>query len=80
VNDGIYRRLEGVVPDLFRRLWISVVDRVDRSERGQTTAEYALVLIAAAAIGGLVLAWATKSHAISGMFDKIVKRVTDMVT
>jgi Flp pilus assembly pilin Flp len=71
-----------VVPEVFLRLWIAVVDGVgrERSERGQTTAEYALVLIAAAAIGGLVLAWATKSHAISGLFDKIVKRVTDMVT
>ena len=32
-------------------------------ERGQTTAEYALVMLAAAAaVAGLVLAWATKSH------------------
>ncbi len=37
------------------------------------------MLIAAAAIGGLVLAWATKTHAIGGLFDKIVKRVTDLV-
>ena len=35
------------------------------SERGQTTTEYALVMLAAAAVAGLVLAWATKSHAIS---------------
>ena len=60
------------MPDLFLRIWIAVVDRVDRSESGQTTAEYALVLIAAAAIAGLVLAWATKTHAVSGLFDKIV--------
>jgi Flp pilus assembly pilin Flp len=65
--------------DLFLRIWIAVVDGLDRSERGQTTAEYALVLIAAAAIGGLVLAWATKTHAVSGLFDKIVNRVTDLV-
>jgi hypothetical protein len=61
-------------------MWIAVVDRVETSERGQTTAEYALVLIAAAAIGGLILAWATKTHAVSGLFDKIVNRVTEMVT
>jgi Flp pilus assembly pilin Flp len=61
-------------------MWIAVMDRVDASERGQTTAEYALVLIAAAAIGGLILAWATKTHAVSGLFDKIVNRITDMVT
>ena len=68
------------MPDLFLRLWIAVVDRASIGrESGQTTAEYALVLIAAAAVGGLVLAWATKTHAVSGLFDKIVKRVTDMV-
>jgi Flp pilus assembly pilin Flp len=67
------------VPDVFLRLWIAVVDRVDRTETGQTTAEYALVLIAAAAIAGLVLAWATKTHAVSGLFDKIVNRITNMV-
>jgi Flp pilus assembly pilin Flp len=60
-------------------MWIAVVDRVDRSESGQTTAEYALVLIAAAAIAGLVLAWATKTHAVSGLFDNIVNRITNMV-
>jgi hypothetical protein len=61
-------------------MWIAVIDRVDGSERGQTTAEYALVLIAAAAVGGLILAWATKTHAVSGLFDKIVNRITNMVT
>ena len=74
-----FRRQEFVVPDLFLRMWIAVVDRVDRSESGQTTAEYALVLIAAAAIAGLVLAWATKTHAVSGLFDNIVNRITNMV-
>ena len=67
------------MPDVFLRMWIAVVDRVDRSESGQTTAEYALVLIAAAAIAGLVLAWATKTHAVSGLFDKIINRITNMV-
>ena len=37
------------------------------------------MLIAAAAIAGLVLAWATKTHAVSGLFDKIVNRITNMV-
>ena len=68
------------MPDLFLRLWIAIGrSRSIDPNRGQTTAEYALVLIAAAAVAGLVLAWATKTHAVSGLFDKIVKRVTDMV-
>jgi Flp pilus assembly pilin Flp len=74
---------------LFLRCWLAVhdgidrlgrLDRIERDERGQTTAEYALVLIAAAAVAGLVLAWASKTHAISGLFDKLVGKITDMVT
>ena len=35
--------------------------RIDwRSERGQVTTEYALVLLAAALVGLLVIAWATQ--------------------
>lgn len=41
-------------------------------ESGQTTAEYALVIIAAAAIAGLLLAWATKTNAISKLLDRVV--------
>ena len=57
------------------RIWLTVQARLDASERGQATAEYALVMLAAAAIAGLVLAWATKSHAISRMFDVIIDKV-----
>ncbi len=70
------------MPHLFLRIWVMTVDRAmspHRSESGQTTAEYALVLVAAAAVAGLVLAWATKTHAISSLFDKIINRVTNMV-
>ena len=68
------------MPDLFLRLWIAVVDRVDHArEDGQTTAEYALCLIAAAAIAGLLLAWAGKTGAISSLFDKMVGKVLDFI-
>ena len=68
------------MPDLFLRLWIAVVEHVDRrGEAGQTTAEYALVLIAAAAIAGLVLAWVTKTGAIDNLFDNIVGKVLDFI-
>lgn len=46
--------------------------RGSSSERGQTTAEYALVIIAAAAIAGLLLAWATKTHAIANLLDRVI--------
>jgi hypothetical protein len=63
------------VPDLFLRLWIACLARVERTDAGQTTAEYALVMLAAAAFAGLVLAWATKTHAVSRLFDTVIEKV-----
>ena len=45
------------------------------TEAGQTTAEYALVILGAAAIGTLVITWATQSHAIGKLFDTIVGKI-----
>lgn len=53
-----------------------------RSERGQATTEYALVLLAAALVGLLVIAWATAgggAAAISGLFDRVIQSVIDRV-
>ncbi len=50
----------------------SLLRRRDRSESGQSTAEYALVMISAAAIAGLVLTWATHTNLIGGLFDTVV--------
>ena len=61
--------------DILLRIWFALHARLDASERGQTTAEYALVMLAAAAVAGLVLAWATKSHAISRLFDAVIDKV-----
>ena len=56
-------------------IWISMQSKLARDERGQTTTEYALVMLAAAAVAGLVLAWATKSHAITRLFDAVIDKV-----
>jgi hypothetical protein len=45
-------------------------------EAGQTTAEYALVLLGAAAIAGLLLAWASDSGAVARLFDAVLRRIT----
>jgi Flp pilus assembly pilin Flp len=62
---------------------IALVRRAQwRSERGQATTEYALVLLAAALVGLLVIAWATSgggAAAISGLFDRVIQSVTDRV-
>ena len=44
-------------------------------EAGQSTAEYALVMIAAAAVAGLLLAWANKTDLVSGLFNTVIGKV-----
>jgi hypothetical protein len=46
-----------------------------RSERGQSTAEYALVILAAAAIALVLLAWARSSGKLPAFFDSIIDRI-----
>ena len=49
------------------------------SERGQTTAEYALVILGAAAIALLVLAWAAQTGKVSTLLNKIIDSVAGNV-
>lgn len=42
---------------------------------GQTTAEYALVILAAAALATMVIAWASHSNAVGRLFDTVLQRV-----
>jgi len=44
-------------------------------EEGQTTAEYALVILGAAAVATLLITWATQSHAIGKLFDEVIGKV-----
>ncbi len=53
--------------------------RSGRDQRGQTSAEYALVLLGAAAIALLIVAWATKSDLIGKLFDTVLKAITGKV-
>jgi Flp pilus assembly pilin Flp len=46
-----------------------------RREPGQTTAEYALVILAAAAIALVLLAWARSSGKLPAFFDQIIDRI-----
>ncbi len=49
------------------------------NERGQTTAEYALVLLAAGTIAMLVIAWAQDNDAIGSLFDAVLDQITSLV-
>jgi Flp pilus assembly pilin Flp len=57
------------------RLVAFIQSRV-RSERGQTTTEYALVILAAAAIALVLLAWAKSSGKLPAFFDEVIDRIT----
>ena len=48
-------------------------------ETGQATAEYALVIVAAAAIAGALIVWATSTGALSTLFDAVITRVSSFM-
>jgi len=47
-------------------------------ERGQATAEYALVIVAAAAVALALILWATSSDLLPGFFSTVLKKVTSV--
>ena len=69
---------------LFLFAWLqtsvtSLVDRVRRDERGQATAEYALVLPGAAAVAVLVVGWAAKTDRIGNLLNSVFDTVTGKI-
>jgi len=46
-----------------------------RREDGQTTAEYALVILAAAAVAVVLIAWARSSGRLPAFFDQVIDQV-----
>ena len=46
-----------------------------RREEGQTTAEYALVILAAAAVAVVLIAWARSSGRLPAFFDQVIDSV-----
>ena len=46
-----------------------------RGDGGQSTAEYALVLLGAAAVAVLVISWATKTNLVGKLFDFVLGKV-----
>jgi Flp pilus assembly pilin Flp len=47
-----------------------------RRQEGQTTAEYALVILAAAAVAIVLIAWARSSGKLPAFFDKIIDEIS----
>jgi Flp pilus assembly pilin Flp len=47
-----------------------------RDQRGQASAEYALVLLGAAAVALLVVSWATKTNRVGKLLDTVLDKLT----
>jgi len=47
---------------------------------GQTTAEYALVLLGAATVAMLLTAWAGQTNRIGSLFDAVLRSVSNLIT
>jgi len=59
---------------LLHLLWLRAAGLL-RREEGQTTAEYALVILAAAAVAVVLIAWAHSSGKLPQFFDKVIDNV-----
>ena len=58
-------------------LWLSRSAGAD--DRGQTSAEYALVLLGAAAVALLIVGWATHTNRVGKLLDSVLDTVRDKV-
>ncbi len=63
-------------------LALTASDRFRRralADRGQSTAEYALVVLGAAGVALLLVAWATKTDKITRLLNSVIDRVLAQV-
>ncbi len=69
------------MPTVFVRVHtLLLARRGHRGDRGQTTAEYALVLLGVAAIALLVVAWAADTNRIGRLLDSVLDSILSNVT
>lgn len=61
-----------VLVEYLRALAWRANPRSSRDERGQSSVEYAFVILVAAVIGSLAIAWAGKTGAIGDLFDSMM--------
>jgi hypothetical protein len=66
-----------VLPILVR-IHLAVAGRL-RGQRGQTSAEYALVLLGAASVALLVALWAKDTDKIGKLLDAVVDQIVTLV-
>ena len=73
----LYVRLASFVHAGWERSLASVRRSTLSREEGQTTAEYALVILAAAAVAIVLIAWARSSGKLPAFFDRIIDTITN---
>jgi hypothetical protein len=66
-------------------MWVAIESAVHsrhraRGDQGQTTAEYALVVLGAAAVAMALIAWATSTGKLSTLLNKVVDSVAGRIT
>ncbi len=64
-------------------LALTASDRIRKrwaADHGQSTAEYALVLLGAAGVALLLVAWATKTDKITRLLNSVLDRVLSQVS
>jgi hypothetical protein len=60
-------------------LLVTATARRARPDRGQSTAEYALVLLGAAGVALLLVAWATKTDKITKLLNGVLDHIIGQV-
>jgi Flp pilus assembly pilin Flp len=78
---GLFAHLSGWASRGWRLVaaWLMALPfqaRALRRQEGQTTAEYALVILAAAAVAIVLIAWARSSGKLPAFFDKIIDEIS----
>ena len=78
---GLFVQLRALLSEGWRSftVWVMAMPsevRAVRREEGQTTAEYALVILAAAAVAIVLIAWARSSGKLPAFFDKIIDEIS----
>lgn len=78
---SIRRAIRDSIDSLIIRLgeWAQATSTRARSDIGQTVAEYALVLLVAAAIAVAFLVWAKQSGKLDAFFDLIFDKLVNSV-
>ncbi len=59
---------------------LAALTRRRRDQRGQASAEYALVLLGAAAVALLVTGWAARTNRVGRLLDAVMDQLLDRVT